>query len=73
MAHLLRGNQESIFEICAVLSEQENLKVTLEEAGKGALIVGTCSFLGGLFGGPVGLAIGECYATCLIFGTLQFF
>lgn len=57
----LRANQDSIFEICAVLSEEENLKVTLGEAGKGALMVGACTFLGGLLGGPIGLAIGKCH------------
>lgn len=55
----LRVHQNSIFEICAVLSEQEKLKVTLEEAGKGALMVGACAFLGALFGGPIGLAVGK--------------
>lgn len=57
----LMNHRESIFEICTVLSEQENLKVTLEEAGKGALMVGVCTFLGGLLGGPVGIAIGKFY------------
>lgn len=58
MAVLLQ-NEEAIFEICAVLSEQENLKVTLKEATKGALKVGFCSFVGALLGGPIGLAIGR--------------
>lgn len=60
--------QDSIFEICAVLSENENLKVTLQEASKGALLVGLFAFVGGLLGGPVGLAIGKfiTYCNCYI-------
>lgn len=55
---LLLAHQEQIFEICATLSEVEDLKVTLVESGKGALMVGMCTFAGGLLGGPVGLALG---------------
>lgn len=55
----LFAHQESIFELCATLSEIEDLKVTLVESGKGALIVGFSTFLGGLLGGPIGLALGK--------------
>lgn len=57
----LMVHQESILEICSVLSEQENLQVTLVESGKGALKVAFCSFLGGVLGGPIGLAVGKFY------------
>lgn len=51
--------QESIYEICTVLSEQEDLKVTVKQSGKGALLVGVCTFGGGLVAGPIGMAVGE--------------
>lgn len=55
---LLLSHQDAIFEICATLSEIEDLKVTLVETGKGTLKVAFCTFVGGLLGGPVGLALG---------------
>lgn len=42
----------------AILADNHNLRVTLQKSGKGALICGTCCFIGGLVAGPVGLAIG---------------
>lgn len=57
-------NQDSLIEVCATLSEIENLKVTLNEASKGAMVVGLCTFVGALLGGPVGLAVGK-YETIL--------
>ncbi|XP_060536160.1 protein C19orf12 homolog [Cylas formicarius] len=51
-------NRENIVEICSLLAQQENLRVTLIESGKGALIAGFGAFFGGLLAGPPGLAIG---------------
>jgi len=34
------------------------IKVTVKQSVKGAMVVGACSFLGGLVAGPVGLAVG---------------
>ncbi|KRT79524.1 hypothetical protein AMK59_7637, partial [Oryctes borbonicus] len=47
-----------IVEALSELAEYENLRVTVAESAKGALIVGSCAFLGGLVGGPVGLGVG---------------
>ncbi|XP_045483793.1 protein C19orf12 homolog [Harmonia axyridis] len=51
-------SQDQIIDICAVLSEKEQMNVTFKEAGKGFLITGTCAALGTLLGGPIGLFIG---------------
>lgn len=37
----------------------QNMKVTVNSCGKYALIVGGSTFLGGVIGGPVGLAAGS--------------
>lgn len=42
----------------AILVDNHNLRVTVKNSGKGALICGACSFIGGLVAGPVGLAAG---------------
>ncbi|XP_044744232.1 protein C19orf12 homolog [Coccinella septempunctata] len=51
-------SQDQIIDICTVLSEQEQLNVTVKEAGKGFLIAGTGAAVGTLLGGPAGLFIG---------------
>lgn len=55
----LVSRRESILKICEVLSEQEDLKVTLSQAAEGGLMVGGAAFVGALLGGPIGLAIGK--------------
>lgn len=42
----------------AVLADNENMRVTLKQSGKGGLIAGICCFIGGVVGGPIGLALG---------------
>ncbi|KAL3287864.1 hypothetical protein HHI36_002321 [Cryptolaemus montrouzieri] len=49
---------DEVLDICRVLSEQEQLNVTLKEAGKGFVLAGTGAAIGTLLGGPVGLFIG---------------
>nr|XP_033798083.1 protein C19orf12 homolog [Geotrypetes seraphini]XP_033798084.1 protein C19orf12 homolog [Geotrypetes seraphini] len=40
------------------ISEQQQMKVAIKQSSKGALMVGAAAFLGGLLGGPPGIAIG---------------
>ncbi|XP_030060254.1 protein C19orf12 homolog [Microcaecilia unicolor] len=40
------------------ISDQQKMKVAIKHSGKGALIAGASAFLGGLMGGPPGIAIG---------------
>lgn len=42
----------------AILADNHNMRVTLKQSGKGAVVCGAICFIGGLLGGPVGLAIG---------------
>lgn len=42
----------------AKIADEENMRVTLKQSGKGALICGAGGFIGGLCGGPVGIAVG---------------
>lgn len=51
-------NQDAIISVCKQLAEQQNLRVCISESLKGAAIAGGCAFIGGIIGGPVGLAIG---------------
>lgn len=42
----------------AILADNHNMRATVRQSSKGALICGTCCFVGGLLAGPVGLAAG---------------
>ncbi|XP_066249735.1 protein C19orf12 homolog [Euwallacea similis] len=55
--HILR-NKDDLMEICRILAEQEDLKVTVTESGKGAMMAAAGVFIGGLVAGPIGMAIG---------------
>eukprot|EP00092_Neocalanus_flemingeri_P026268 GFUD01028472.1.p1 GENE.GFUD01028472.1~~GFUD01028472.1.p1 ORF type:complete len:141 (-),score=54.69 GFUD01028472.1:213-635(-) len=54
-----------IMELLRVLSEDRNLRVTVSESGKGALVTGGVAGLGGMVLGPMGLAIGGAVGGCL--------
>ncbi|CAH1179152.1 unnamed protein product [Phaedon cochleariae] len=59
-----------ILDVCEILAQQENLKVTVKESAKGAAIVGVGTFIGALFGGKNGLlagaALGSAAAMALV-------
>lgn len=52
-------NRDEILSVVAQLAEQENMHVTVRESAKGACIVGSSAFAGGVLGGPMGLAVGK--------------
>jgi len=54
-----------IMELLRVLSDEKNLRVTVTESGKGALVAGGVAGIGGLVLGPVGLALGGTVGGCL--------
>ena len=55
----------SVLEVMTVLSEEKELRVTVTESGKGALLTGGVAGLGGLLLGPLGLALGGAVGGCL--------
>lgn len=40
------------------IADHENIRFTVKQSGKGALVCGGLCFVGGLLGGPVGMAVG---------------
>ncbi|XP_072391877.1 uncharacterized protein [Diabrotica undecimpunctata] len=50
--------RKEILEMCQILAEQEQLKISVKESVKGGIIAGIGAVVGGLLGGPIGLAIG---------------
>lgn len=45
-------------EALAIIANERNVRVAVQESGKGALLCAACSFAGGLLLGPLGLALG---------------
>lgn len=56
---------QDIIHLLSVLSEEEGIKVSMKESGKGALVAGFIAGLGGLLLGPPGLAIGGTVGGCV--------
>lgn len=52
-------NTEQALSLVTQLCEEEKLRVTFKESLKGGAIAGITTIIGGLLGGPIGLAIGK--------------
>ncbi|KAI5623855.1 protein C19orf12-like, partial [Silurus asotus] len=50
---------DDVMKLCCELSANQQLKTTVKHSGKGALTAGGLAFAGGLFGGPLGIAVGS--------------
>ena len=48
-----------VIDVLGILANERNLRVTVSESLKGGLLTGATTVVGGLLGGPVGLAIGS--------------
>ncbi|XP_077476232.1 protein C19orf12 homolog [Stigmatopora argus] len=49
---------DDVVRLCSQLSAQEQIKVAVRGAGRGALMAGGGAFVGALLGGPPGMAFG---------------
>lgn len=45
-------NSDELLRAVAILADDNNLRVTVKQSGKGAAICGAICFIGGLIGGP---------------------
>lgn len=50
---------DDIMRLCCEISAQEKIKVAVKGSAKGAMVAGGGAFVGGLVGGPPGIAVGE--------------
>ena len=48
-----------VMDMLIKLSEEEDLKLCIVQSVKGAAITGFTTLVGGLLGGPVGMAVGK--------------
>ncbi|XP_025710012.1 protein C19orf12 homolog isoform X1 [Callorhinus ursinus] len=49
---------EDIMKLLCSISGERKMKAAVKHSGKGALVTGAVAFMGGLVGGPPGLAVG---------------
>lgn len=48
-----------IMKLLCSISEERKMKAAVKHSGRGALVTGAVAFVGGLVGGPPGLAVGK--------------
>ena len=51
---------EDIMKLLCTIAEEKNMMVAVKYSGTGALVTGAGAFIGGLLGGPIGIAVGKC-------------
>ncbi|XP_057707309.1 protein C19orf12 homolog [Corythoichthys intestinalis] len=56
---------DDVMRLCCDISAQEQIKVAVRGAGRGALMAGGSAFVGGLLGGPPGIAVGGVVGSLL--------
>lgn len=54
---------EDIMKLLCSISGERKMKAAVKHSGKGALVTGAVAFMGGLVGGPPGLAVGKSSAS----------
>ncbi|XP_038309737.1 protein C19orf12-like isoform X1 [Canis lupus familiaris] len=50
---------EDVMRLLCSIAEERKMQAAVKHSGKGALVTGAVAFLGGLVGGPPGLAVGN--------------
>lgn len=50
---------DDVMRLCCKLSADEQIKVAVKNSTKGAVVAGGTAFVGGLLGGPAGIAVGK--------------
>lgn len=58
--HSMCHRLNDVMKLCCELSANQQIQTTVKGSGKGAAAAGGLAFAGGLVGGPLGIAVGEC-------------
>lgn len=51
-------NTRDLMNGLAILTDDHNMRVTITQSSKGALLCGAACFVGGVVAGPIGMAVG---------------
>lgn len=52
--------KDDIMKLCCEISANKRIKAAFKQSAKGAVVAGGTAFVGGLIGGPAGIAVGMC-------------
>ncbi|NXV78831.1 CS012 protein, partial [Atlantisia rogersi] len=58
-------NVDDVMQLFCHLSQEKGMKAAVKHSGRGALLAGATAFLGGLVGGPPGIAVGGAFGGLL--------
>ncbi|KFO69626.1 Protein C19orf12 [Cuculus canorus] len=58
-------NVDDVMQLFCHLSHEKGMKAAFKHSGRGALLAGATAFLGGLVGGPPGIAVGGAFGGLL--------
>ena len=50
---------DDVMRLLCSISQERKMKAAVKHSGKGAMVAGAMAFVGGLVGGPPGIAVGE--------------
>lgn len=50
---------DDVVRLCCEISAHDQIKVAVKNSTKGAVVAGGTAFVGGLLGGPAGIAVGK--------------
>ncbi|KFO95131.1 protein C19orf12 homolog [Calypte anna] len=56
---------DGMMQLLCHLSEERGMKAAVKHSGRGALLAGATAFVGGLMGGPPGIAVGGAFGGLL--------
>lgn len=54
----MANRKDDIIKLCCEISANKKVKAAFKNSAKGAAVAGGTAFVGGLVGGPVGIAVG---------------
>jgi len=55
----MNGRVDDIMQLCCEVSASRKMKAAVKSSGKGAAAAGGGAFVGGMVGGPAGIAVGR--------------
>lgn len=55
----MSSRKDDVIQLCCEISANKKIKAAVKNSGKGAAAAGGGAFVGGLVGGPAGIAVGK--------------
>lgn len=55
----MSDRKDDVIQLCCEISANKKIKAAVKNSGKGAAAAGGGAFVGGLVGGPAGIAVGK--------------